>query len=453
MSAEIAQSGFHAGEHSFYRALVLRRQLVLVALTAALLLSFCLDLALGPARFSLAEVVSALFSPDTVSQQARVILWEIRMPVALMALVVGASLSIAGAQMQTILSNPLASPFTLGISAGASFGAALALAFGVVVVPTAVEYVVPINAFVMAMVTSFLIYAMSLKRGVTIETIVLLGIAMVFIFNSLMALIQFFSSQQAVAAVVFWTMGSLTKATWPKFWIALGVLVTVLPLLARHGWALTAMRLGDAKAESMGVKPRALRLEVLVLVSLLAAIAVAFVGTIGFIGLVGPHIARMLVGEDQRFFLPGSALCGALILSIGSVLSKVIIPARSFPSASSRRWSASLLPVPDPQSQEGHMVTLQLDRLSARYGRRQILAEISTPRFEGGRVVALLGPNAAGKSTLFRRIFGCSRAAVKYASTVLPRRGRWRTCPRTLASMQCSRSTNRYYWHVCRAEP
>ncbi|MDX5434074.1 MAG: iron ABC transporter permease, partial [Halomonas sp.] len=215
MSAEIAQSGFHAGEDSFYRALVLRRQLVLVALTAALLLSFCLDLALGPARFSLAEVVSALFSPDTVSQQARVILWEIRMPVALMALVVGASLSIAGAQMQTILSNPLASPFTLGISAGASFGAALALAFGVVVVPTAVEYVVPINAFVMAMVTSFLIYAMSLKRGVTIETIVLLGIAMVFIFNSLMALIQFFSSQQAVAAVVFWTMGSLTKATWP----------------------------------------------------------------------------------------------------------------------------------------------------------------------------------------------------------------------------------------------
>ncbi|WP_277810213.1 FecCD family ABC transporter permease [Chromohalobacter canadensis] len=316
---------------TFYRALVLRRQLILAALALALFLSLCVDLALGPARFSLGEVLAALFSPDDVSLQARVILWEIRMPVALMALVVGASLSVAGAQMQTILSNPLASPFTLGISAGASFGAALALAFGVVIVPAAVDYVIPINAFVMAMLTAFAIHALSMRRGVTIETIVLLGIAMVFIFNSLMALIQFFASQQAVSAVVFWTMGSLTKATWPKLWISLGVLATVMPLLARHGWALTAMRLGDAKAESLGVKPRALRLEVLVLVSLLAAIAVAFVGTIGFIGLVGPHIARLLLGEDQRFFLPGSALCGALILSIGSVLSKVLIPGTVIP--------------------------------------------------------------------------------------------------------------------------
>ncbi|PXX94840.1 FecCD family ABC transporter permease [Halomonas sp. LBP4] len=315
----------------FYHALVWRRQLILGALVLALFLSLCVDLALGPARFGLGEVIAALFTPDAVSQQARVILWEIRMPVALMALAVGASLSVAGAQMQTILSNPLASPFTLGISAGASFGAALALAFGVALIPAAIEYVVPINAFIMAMLTAFAIHALSLKRGVTIETIVLLGIAMVFIFNSLMALIQFFASQQAVAAVVFWTMGSLTKATWPKLWVALGVLAAVLPLLARHGWALTAMRLGDAKAESMGVRPRALRLEVLVLVSLLAAIAVAFVGTIGFIGLVGPHIARLLLGEDQRFFLPGAALCGALILSIGSVLSKIIIPGTIIP--------------------------------------------------------------------------------------------------------------------------
>lgn len=320
-----------AAGRGYYRTLVFRRQLILGALVLALLLSLCIDLALGPARFSLGEVIAALVNPDAVSQQARVIVWEIRMPVALMAMVVGASLSIAGAEMQTILSNPLASPFTLGISAGASFGAALALAFGIAIIPSAIDYVVPINAFVMAMLTAFFIHALSLKRGVTVETIVLLGIAMVFIFNSLMALIQFFASQQAVSAVVFWTMGSLTKATWPKLWISLAVLAMVVPFLARHGWALTAMRLGDSKAESMGVNPRRLRLEVLVLVSLLAAIAVAFVGTIGFIGLVGPHIARLLLGEDQRFFLPGSALCGALILSIGSVLSKVILPGTIIP--------------------------------------------------------------------------------------------------------------------------
>jgi iron complex transport system permease protein len=194
-----------------------------------------------------------------------------------------------------------------------------------------VSYVIPINAFLMAMLTSLAIYGLSLRRGVTSETIVLLGIALVFIFNALMSLIQFFASQQAVAAVVFWTMGSLTKATWPKVWITLAMLVAAAPLLVRQGWALTAMRLGDAKAESMGVKLRSLRLEVLVIVSLLASISVSFVGTIGFIGLVGPHIARMLLGEDQRFLLPGAALSGALILSVGSVLSKMIIPGTVIP--------------------------------------------------------------------------------------------------------------------------
>ncbi|MCJ8140937.1 FecCD family ABC transporter permease [Falsirhodobacter halotolerans] len=327
---DLPAHGTEAGR-DFYRALVVRRQIILAVLAGLLILSICTDLALGPARYSLGQVVEGLIFPSRVSDQVRVILWEIRMPVALMAVIVGASLSVAGAQMQTILNNPLASPFTLGISAGAGFGAALALAFGVALFPFAVEYMIPVNAFLMAMLTALAIYGLSLRRGVTSETIILLGIALVFIFNALMSLIQFFASQQAVAAVVFWTMGSLTKATWPKVWIALAVLAVALPLLARRGWALTAMRLGDAKAESMGVRLRPLRLEVLVIVSLLASVSVSFVGTIGFIGLVGPHIARMLLGEDQRFLLPGAALSGALILSVGSILSKMIIPGTVIP--------------------------------------------------------------------------------------------------------------------------
>lgn len=314
-----------------YRALVWQRQLILAGLTAALLFSLCVDLALGPASYSLSEVVRALLVPDAVSQQVRVVLWEIRMPVALMAVVVGAALSVAGAQMQTILNNPLASPFTLGISAAASFGAALALAFGVALVPAALAYVVPINAFVMAMFAALLIHVLSVKRGVTVETIVLLGIALVFTFNALLALVQFLASSEALAAVVFWTMGSLTKATWPKLAITTLILLAVLPLFARRAWALTALRLGEDKAASFGIKVARLRLETLILVSLLAAIPVAFVGTIGFIGLVGPHIARMIIGEDQRFFLPASALAGALILSASSVLSKMLIPGTVFP--------------------------------------------------------------------------------------------------------------------------
>jgi len=179
--------------------------------------------------------VRALVSPGAVPQQVRVVLWKIRMPVVLMAVVVGAALSVPGAQMQTILNNPLASPFTLGISAAASFGAALALAFGVVLIPAAIEYVVPVNAFVMAMLAALLIHMLSVRRGVTVETVVLLGIALVFTFNALLSLVQFLASAEALAAVVFWTMGSLTKATWPRLAIATLVLMARATRLGADG--------------------------------------------------------------------------------------------------------------------------------------------------------------------------------------------------------------------------
>ena len=155
-----------------YRVLVQRKKLVLLALSFVLILSIIADLGLGPARYSMREVVLALAGSEEVSNQVRVVLWDIRMPVALMAVVVGAALSAAGAQMQTILNNPLASPFTLGISAAASFGASLALVFGVGLLPFAIEYVVSINALLMAMGAALFIHLMRQRRGVTVETIV-----------------------------------------------------------------------------------------------------------------------------------------------------------------------------------------------------------------------------------------------------------------------------------------
>jgi iron complex transport system permease protein len=314
-----------------YRALVRRKRILLGVLTLLLLGSLLLDLALGPASYSLGDVARAALWPGSAPEQLRVVLWEIRMPVALMAVAVGAALSLAGAQMQTILNNPLASPFTLGISAAASFGAALGLAFGVRLFPVAVDYMVPLNAFVMAMLSAMLIYMLSTRRGVTAQTIVLLGIALVFTFNALLALVQYFASEQAVASVVFWTMGSLGKATWPKLGIVCAAILITLPVFGRRVWALTTLRLGDDKAASFGVNVRRLRLQTLVMVSLLAAFPVAFVGVVGFVGLVGPHIARMLVGEDQRFYLLASLLTGALMLSVSSVVSKTLVSGAIFP--------------------------------------------------------------------------------------------------------------------------
>jgi len=314
-----------------YQALTVRRWIVLSALVVLVCAALVGDISTGPASYGLGEVARTLVLPAEADAQMRIIVWSIRMPSALMGVVVGVALAIAGAQMQTILNNPLASPFTLGISAGASFGAALALAFGVALIPMAGDYIVAGNAFVVAMATAFLIHLASLRRGASVQMIVLLGIALVFSFNTALAITQYFAAEQAVAAIVFWTMGSLTKATWPKLAITALVVAVTLPVFLRRRWQLTALRLGEARATSFGIPVRRLRLETLILVSLLSAIPVAFVGTIGFIGLVGPHIARMMVGEDQRFLLPASALTGALIMSLSSILTKVVVPGAVLP--------------------------------------------------------------------------------------------------------------------------
>ena len=309
-----------------YRSLISRRLVIIGALVVLLLLSLTADIALGPASFPIGDVFMAIVNPAGAELQLQVVVWQIRMPMALMALVAGGALAAAGAQMQTILANPLASPFTLGVSAAASFGAAMAFTLGVAVVPWAVDFIVPINAFVMAFFASSVIFAISRMRGGTVQTVILLGIAMSFTFDALLVLLQFIADDATLSSIVFWTMGSLAKASWLKLAITFAILLITIPLFVRNAWALTAMRLGDDKAASFGVPVRRLRLQTMFLVSLLAAVSVSFIGTIGFVGLVGPHIARMIVGEDQRFFFPASILTGALMLSLASIVSKAVIP-------------------------------------------------------------------------------------------------------------------------------
>ncbi len=316
----------HAPQLAAYARLLRRRLLVLAALALLMLAAVLADIATGPSNLPLATVVRGLLEPAALDAPTRVIVWEVRLPYALMAVLVGAALSLAGAEMQTILNNPLASPFTLGVSSAAAFGAALALVLGVGLpgIPTA--WLVPANAFLFALGSVLLLQAMAKLRGTGVETLVLFGIAMVFTFNALVALVQFVASQEALQQLVFWTMGSLSRATWPRLGILALVLALVLPFSLAASWRMTALRLGEDRARSFGIAVGRLRFAALARVSLLAATAVAFVGTIGFIGLVGPHIARLLVGEDHRFFLPASVLTGAVVMSLASVASKLIVP-------------------------------------------------------------------------------------------------------------------------------
>ena len=309
-----------------YRRLTAMRVLVLALLAAAIVGALLLDFTTGPSGLALDQLIATLGHADQAPPALRVIVWDIRLPYALMAVAVGLSLGLAGAEMQTVLANPLASPFTLGLSSAAAFGAALAIVldWSLPGVPTA--WAVPANAFLFAMASALLLDLMARWGGMSASGVVLFGIALVFSFNALVSLLQFVATAEALQGLVFWTMGSLSRATWPKVAGLAAALALVLPFSLLNAWRLTALRLGEDRAASFGVDVRRLRLGALLRISLLAALSVAFVGSIGFIGLVAPHIARRMVGDDHRFYLPAAALIGALVLSLASVASKTLIP-------------------------------------------------------------------------------------------------------------------------------
>ncbi len=313
-----------------YGALMTRRLLWLVLALAAVLAVALGDILTGPAFLNVGEVVRALFSPSGADPMVRAVVHAIRLPMTTMALIVGASLGLAGAGMQTILGNPLASPYTLGFSAAAGFGAAATILFGFTL-PLIPQLTVPAMAFLAAGVACALVYGLAHLRGASSEVMILAGIATLFLFQSMQSLLQYMAAPEVLQEIVFWLFGSLLKATWFSVAVSGAVLVLGAGLLARDAWRLTALRLGDARAQSLGVNVKALRLRGFGTVSLLTAGAVAFVGTIGFVGLVAPHLARMLVGEDQRIFLPMSALMGALVMCGASIASKLISPGAVVP--------------------------------------------------------------------------------------------------------------------------
>lgn len=306
-----------------------KRRLVLLALAVACVVGLVLDVMTGPSMLPMGEVVSSLLQLSGVDDTSHTIVYDLRLPIAFMALLVGASLGAGGAEMQTLLNNPMASPYTLGLAAAAGFGASLVIAFGSFGLP--LQYAVPIGAFSMTMVASAVLFLFASLRQFAAATLILVGIALLFIFQSLLSLVQFTASAEVSQQILFWLFGSLTKSTWSNVSVVVVVSGICIALLMRDNWKLTALRLGEQRASALGVNITRLRIKTLILVAMMTATAISFVGVIGFIGLVAPHVARLLVGEDQRYFLPATMLAGAAFLSFSSVLSKVIVPGALFP--------------------------------------------------------------------------------------------------------------------------
>ncbi|MDK8869649.1 FecCD family ABC transporter permease [Corynebacterium macclintockiae] len=313
-----------------YRRQARRKILAILALAIAAFAAFAIATIVGPIDLSLMELWKALIDPNGVDETTHTVLWNLRLPASVMAVLIGASLSLSGAHMQTILDNPLAEPFTLGISAAAAFGGAASIVLGWTVLANP-QFNLAAVAWVASLVAVFIVAGASLWRGASAESMILLGIALVFLFQAMLSLMQYRATTEALQQIVFWTMGSLQRANWTSNAIIIGALAIAIPFTVLNSWKLTALRLGDDRAAALGINVQRLRVSTLVVSSLLAASAVAFAGVIGFIGLVGPHVARMLVGEDQRYFAPASMAAGALLLAAAHAVSITVVPGVAVP--------------------------------------------------------------------------------------------------------------------------
>ncbi|CAI36719.1 iron ABC transporter permease [Corynebacterium jeikeium] len=313
-----------------YRRQARRKILAIFALSIAAFAAFAVATIVGPIDLSLMELWKALIDPNGVDETTHTVLWNLRLPASVMAVLIGASLSLSGAHMQTILDNPLAEPFTLGISAAAAFGGAASIVLGWTVLANP-QFNLAAVAWVASLVAVFIVAGASLWRGASAESMILLGIALVFLFQAMLSLMQYRATTEALQQIVFWTMGSLQRANWTSNAIIFGALAVAIPFTILNSWKLTALRLGDDRAAALGINVQRLRVTTLIVSSLLAASAVAFAGVIGFIGLVGPHVARMLVGEDQRYFAPASMAAGALLLAAAHAVSITAVPGVAVP--------------------------------------------------------------------------------------------------------------------------
>ena len=298
--------------HLHYRNQTLRRAALLAAGAGLLVLFVLLDLATGTSDLTVGRVAKALLAGPSAEGVDAVILWELRLPMTLTALFI-----------QNITGNALASPSTLGVTSAASFGAALAITAGVTVFGQ-LWIGTTAAAFLFALLVSGLIYALSERRGMTPQTVILAGIVMNFFFLALQQLLLYGASPETAQLINGWTFGNLERSSGLSAAAAAGfTLVAALWLLPR-AWAMTALTIGEERARSLGVAVARLRVEAFLLSALLIAGAVSFIGTIGFVGLVTPHFAKLTLGDDQRFLIPGTILAGGLLMTASSVAAKLL---------------------------------------------------------------------------------------------------------------------------------
>ncbi|MFJ1645416.1 FecCD family ABC transporter permease [Streptomyces sp. NPDC088258] len=315
-----------------------RRPGMTVLLTAGLVVALAvlclLSAGIGAYHLPLGDVLSSVrhragLGGAPLDRVGESVLWNVRLPRVVLALLVGASLGCAGALMQGVFGNPLAEPGVIGISAGAAAGAVAAIGLGLSLFG---NWTVTVFAFAAGLGTVLLVYALSRSAGRTeVVTLILTGIAVNAFAGALIGLFIFFADSAQITQITFWQLGSLAQATWPKVLAVLPCAVAGLAAAPFYARKLDLLALGERSARHLGVDVERLRIVLVLVVALLTAAAVAVAGIISFVGLLVPHLLRMANGPGHRFLVPGSALGGAVVLLAGDLAARTVAAPAELP--------------------------------------------------------------------------------------------------------------------------
>ncbi|MGN1045329.1 MAG: FecCD family ABC transporter permease [Candidatus Methanomethylophilaceae archaeon] len=324
----------------------------IVILTVCTLAAFLVSLCIGPVTIGVEDVLRSIGhsilpnlvdGPDKAWYQNIVI--NGRMSRSLLCILCGISLGISGAVMQNILRNPLVSPFTLGVSSAASFGAAMAIVFGSTLFGSFINgsfellgmqfmnenLIIVLFAFLSGMLSIAIVIMLSRRKGISRSTIILAGVIISYLFQAGVSLAKYISTDDALREITLWLMGGMWNASWSVDIILIPIVIASFAVLESMSMKVNILSAGEEVAESLGVRVSRLRTAGLVISTLVTSACLAFTGVIGFIGLMAPHICRMFIGNDCRFLFPAASVLGALILIVSDTVARVVISPEELP--------------------------------------------------------------------------------------------------------------------------
>jgi iron complex transport system permease protein len=320
MQYVVSEEGLSVVEE--YNASLTRKVIFIILLVIAIFAVLCLSASMGGRPVDVWSIpgimwdhmMGATYEPGTSEWWDDYVIVEVRLPRIVISCVAGAILAICGAAVQSLMNNPLASPYTLGISSGAGFGATLAIILGFSLMSNVGVYGITINAFIFGLMPVVVVLMISKMVRLTHVTLILIGVAISQFFGSLTTLVYLGADEGSIQAAYLWEIGSMVNVEWRDLYLMAFMLVVGGILLYAASWKFNVLTLGEDSAKTMGVDADRFRILAMCLLALMTMSVVSFVGIIGFIGLIAPHVVRSVIGSDNRFVLPASLVAGALLL-------------------------------------------------------------------------------------------------------------------------------------------